>query len=250
MSKLENKVAVVTGASKGIGAGIAKALAAAGATVVVNYSSGKEDAKRIVGEIVAAGGKAVAIGANVAKEAEIAGLFNETKRLYGRVDILVNNAGVVGFAPLEGIAVEEFHRIYDVNVLGNLLATKAALPLFPATGGSVINISSAISSIAPPMMTVYSPTKGALAVITRTLAKELAARKIRVNAINPGFIVTEGAKTAGILGSSAEDRFVAMTPLGRAGQPEDIALPAVFLASEDAKYITGETLYVSGGAGV
>jgi 3-oxoacyl-[acyl-carrier protein] reductase len=250
MSKLENKVAVVTGASKGIGAGIAKAFAAEGATVVVNYSSGKEDAKKLVGDIVAAGGKAVAIGANVAKQSEIASLFNETKRLYGRVDILVNNAGVVGFAPLEDITAEEFHRIYDVNVLGSLLATKAALPLFPETGGSVINISSAVSSLAPPMMSVYSSTKGALDVITKTLAKELAARKIRVNAINPGFIITEGAKTAGLVGSAAEDQFVAMTPLGRAGLPEDIALPAVFLASEDAKYITGETLYVSGGAGV
>jgi len=250
MGRLAGKVAVVTGASKGIGASIAKHLAAEDASVVVNYATSKADADKVVSEIVGNGGKVVAIRANVARENDVAALFEQTKREYGRVDILVNNAGVVGFAALEGITAEEYQRIFDTNVRGLLFASKAALPLFPATGGSILNISSAVSTIAPPMLTVYSATKGAIDTITKTLAKELAPRKIRVNAINPGMIMTEGVKAAGIADSDAEKMFVAMTPLGRVGVPEEVALPAVFLVSEDARYITGETLYVSGGAGI
>jgi 3-oxoacyl-[acyl-carrier protein] reductase len=250
MGKLANKVAVVTGASKGIGASIAKHLAAEGASVVVNYSTSKQGADKVVGEIVAAGGQAFAVGANLLKEDEIAKLFEQAKKHYGRVDILVNNAGVVGLAPLEGITSEEYHRIFDTNVRRLLLATKAAVPLFPEAGGSIVNISSAVSTIAPPMLTVYAAAKGAIDTITKTLAKELTPRKIRVNAINPGLILTEGVEAAGIANSDAEKMFIAMTPLGRAGLPEEVALPAAFLASEDARYITGETLYVSGGAGI
>jgi 3-oxoacyl-[acyl-carrier protein] reductase len=249
MGKLTNKVAVVTGASKGIGAGIAKQLAAEGASVVVNYSSSKDGADKVVDEIVAAGGKAVAVGANVANENEIAELFKETKKRFGKVDILINNAGAYTFAPLEGVTSELYRRLFDTNVLGLLLVTKAALPLFPETGGSVVNISSIASTLAPPTASVYSGTKGAVDTITKTLAKELGPRKIRVNAINPGVIHTEGAFTAGIPGSDFEKQAIAMTPLGRVGQPDDVAGPAVFLASDDAKFITGETLYVSGGFG-
>ncbi len=250
MAKLTGKVAVVTGASKGIGASIAKHLAAEGASVVVNYSSSKDGADKVVSEIVKAGGKAVAVGASVAKEAEIAELFEETKKTYGKVDILINNAGVYGFAPLEEITAQEYHRQHDTNVLGLLLTTKAALPLFPETGGSIVNISSVVSTYAPPSASVYSATKGAVDTITKSLAKELGARKIRVNAINPGLVITEGVETMGIAGSEFEATQVAATPLGRVGQPDDIALPTVFLASEDARWITGETIFVSGGAGI
>ena len=250
MAKLTGKVAVVTGASKGIGASIAKHLAAEGASVVVNYSSSKDGADKVVSEIVKAGGKAVAVGASVAKEAEIAKLFEETKKTYGKVDILINNAGVYGFAPLEEITAQEYHRQHDTNVLGLLLTTKAALPLFPETGGSIVNISSVVSTYAPPSASVYSATKGAVDTITKSLAKELGARKIRVNAINPGLVITEGVETMGIAGSEFEATQVAATPLGRVGQPDDIALPTVFLASEDARWITGETIFVSGGAGI
>jgi 3-oxoacyl-[acyl-carrier protein] reductase len=250
MGKLANKVAVVTGASKGIGAGIAKQLAAEGASVVVNYSTSKDGADRVVNEIVAAGGKAVAVGANVADEKDIAKLFDETKKRYGKVDILINNAGAYTFAPIENTTAALYHRLFDTNVLGLLLVTKAALPLFPESGGSVVNISSVASTLAPPTGAVYSATKGAVDTITKTLAKELGPRKIRVNAINPGMIHTEGLSTAGITGSDFEKQVIAMTPLGRVGQPDDVAGPAVFLASDDAKYITGETLYVSGGAGI
>ena len=250
MAKLTGKVAVVTGASKGIGASIAKHLAAEGASVVVNYSSSKEGADKVVGEIVKAGGKAVAVGASVAREDEIAKLIAETRQAYGRIDILINNAGVFSFSPVENIEAEEFHRQFNTNVLGLLLTTKAALPLFPETGGSIVNISSIVSTFAPPASSVYSGTKGAVDTITRSLAKELGPRKIRVNAINPGMVATEGVEAAGFLGSSFEKEGIAATPLGRIGQPEDIALPAVFLASDDARWITGETLYVSGGAAI
>jgi len=250
MGKLANKVAVVTGASKGIGAAIAKHLAAEGASVVVNYSSSKEGADKVVADIVKAGGKAIAVGASVTDEANIATLFEETKKSYGKVDILINNAGVYGFAPLQAISAADYHRQFDTNVLGLLLTTQAALPLFPETGGSIVNISSVVSTLAPAAGSVYSGTKGAVDTITRSLAKELAPRKIRVNAINPGLVITEGAQAAGIVGSDFEKHAVATTPLGRVGQPDDIALPAVFLASEDARWITGETVYVSGGAAI
>ena len=248
MQKLANKIAVVTGASKGIGASIAKHLAAAGATVVVNYASSREGAEKVVAQIVAAGGRAMAVQASVSSEAEVAQLFAQTKQAYGRVDILVNNAGVYGFAALEEITVADYKRHFDTNVLGVFLVTRAALPLFPATGGSVVNISSVVSTLAPPGGSLYSATKGAVDTLTKSLAKELAPRNIRVNAINPGLIATEG--TAGFAGTQFEKESVAATPLGRAGRPEDIALPAVFLASEDAGWITGETLFVSGGAAI
>ena len=250
MSNLNGKVAVVTGASKGIGAAIAKQLAADGASVVVNYSTSREGAEKVVADITLSGGKAIAIGGSVAKEEEIQSLFNETQKAYGKVDILVNNAGVYGFTPLEQITVEDYHRQHDTNVLGLLLTTKTALPLFPAEGGSVVNISSVVSTLAPPASTVYSATKGAVDTITKSLAKELGARKIRVNAINPGMVVTEGTQAAGFVDSEFEKQAVAATPLGRVGQPEDIAPPVSFLASDDARWITGETIYVSGGAAI
>jgi 3-oxoacyl-[acyl-carrier protein] reductase len=250
MSKLTGKVAVVTGASKGIGAAIAKQLAADGASVVVNYSTSREGAEKVVAEIKKAGGKAVAAGGSVTKEAEIENLFAETKKAFGKVDILVNNAGVYGFAPIEQVTAEEYHRQHDTNVLGLLLTTKAALPLFPAEGGSIVNISSVVSTLAPPAGSVYSATKGAVDTITRSLAKELGSRKIRVNAINPGLIVTEGTQSTGIIGSEFEAGALAITPLGRVGVPEDIAPPVSFLASDDARWITGETIYVSGGAAI
>jgi len=250
MSNLKGKVAVVTGASKGIGAAVAKQLAANGANVVVNYSTSRDGADKVVAEITKAGGNAIAVGASVAKEADIAVLFAETKKAYGKVDILVNNAGVYGFAPLDQATAEEYKRQYDTNVLGLLLTTKAALPHFPAEGGSVVNISSVVSTLAPGGSSVYSSTKGAVDTITKSLAKELAPRKIRVNAINPGLVITEGARSAGIVDSDFERQTIATTPLGRAGQPEDIAPPVAFLASDDARWITGETIFVSGGAAI
>jgi 3-oxoacyl-[acyl-carrier protein] reductase len=250
MAKLTNKVAVVTGASKGIGASIAKHLAAEGASVVVNYASSKEGADKVVAEIVKAGGKAIAVGGSVAKEADVVNLFAETKNAYGKLDILINNAGVFAFGPAGEFKTEEYHRQFDTNVLGVFLATKHALPLFPETGGSIVNISSVVSTLAPPFGSVYSATKGALDTITKSLAKELGPRKIRVNAINPGMVETEGAVSLGIIGSDMEKQSIAGTPLGRIGQPEDIALPTVFLASEDARWITGETIFVSGGSSI
>ena len=247
MAKLSGKIAVVTGASKGIGAGIAKELAAQGATVVVNYSSSKQGAEKVVADIVAAGGKAVAIGGSVAKSAEIDQLFAETKKHFGHVDILVNNAGVYAFSPLEAITEEHINEIFSVNVTGLLLATKAAVALFPATGGSIINIGSVVSENTPPASAVYSATKGAVDVITRVFAKELGARKIRVNAVNPGIVETEGTHAAGFIGSDFEKNFVAQTPLGRVGRPDDIASAVAFLASEDARWITGSLLQVGGG---
>ena len=247
MAKLEGKIAVVTGASKGIGAGIAKALAAAGATVVVNYSTSKEGADRVVAEIEKSGRKAVAIGGSVAKSAEIDALFAETKKQFGKVDVLVNNAGVYAFAPLEAITEQSINTMFDVNVKGLLLATKAAVALFPAEGGSVINIGSIVTEHPTPGSTVYTATKSAVDGITRALATELGPKKIRVNAVNPGITSTEGVQAAGFLGGDAEKMMVGQTPLGRIGQPDDIADAVAFLASEDARWITGVLLQVSGG---
>ena len=248
MSKLTGKVAVVTGASKGIGAGIAKGLAAEGASVVVNYASSREGADKVVAEIKAAGGKAVAIQGSVAKSEDVTRLFAETKQAFGRLDILVNNAGVYEFAPLEAITAEHFHRQFDTNVLGLLLATQEAAKHFGAEGGSVINVGSAISSINSPASAVYTATKHSVDGITRVLSKELGPKKIRVNSINPGLVETEGTHTAGVIGGDFETQLVAQTPLGRAGQVADIAPVAVFLASDDARWVTGELLLASGGA--
>lgn len=245
--KLSGKVAVVTGASKGIGAGIAQELAAEGAAVVVNYSSSKEGADRVVAAITRNGGKAVAVGADVSKEADIKRLFDETVKKYGRVDILVNNAGIYEFAPLENVTAELFHKQFDLNVLGLLLSTKEAVSHFGPEGGSVINISSVVATLAPPQTSIYSGTKGAVDAITRALAHELGPRKIRVNSINPGMVETEGTHSAGITESELRKQTEASTPLGRIGQPRDIAPMAAFLASNDASWITGESFYISGG---
>jgi 3-oxoacyl-[acyl-carrier protein] reductase len=250
MGKLSNKVAVVTGASKGIGAAIAKQLAKDGASVVVNYSSSRAGAEEVVAEIKAAGGNAVALGGSVADSAQTVKLFEETKKAYGKVDILINNAGVYKFAAIEDVTADEYVRQYSTNVLGVLQATREAVKLFPAEGGSIVNISSVASTFAPATTAVYSGTKGAVDTITKVLAKELAPKKIRVNAINPGYVVTEGTVTVGVTGSEQEDFFISTTPLGRAGQPEDIALPTAFLASDDARWITGEIIKVGGGAGM
>ena len=247
MAKLKGKVAVVTGASKGIGAGIAKALGAEGASVVVNYSSDKSGADKTVAEITKAGGKAVAVGASVAKSGDIEKLFAETKKAYGKVDILVNNAGVYAFTPLEDVTEEEINRIYSTNVTGLLLTTKAAVKLFPSEGGSVINIGSVVSELTPPNSSIYTGTKGAVDAITRVLAKELGPKKIRVNAVNPGFTITEGVQSAGIAGTDFESNTIADTPLGRAGKPDDIADVVTFIASDEARWITGSLLQAGGG---
>jgi 3-oxoacyl-[acyl-carrier protein] reductase len=245
--KLAGKVAVVTGASKGIGADIAKHFAAEGATVVVNYASSKEGADRVVDEIAKQGGKAVAVQANVAKKAEIARLFAETKKAFGKLDILVNNAGVYEFLPLDEVSEEHFHKHFDVNVLGLILTTQEAVRQFDSAGGSIINISSAASTLTPPNTSVYTATKGAVDAITRSLAKELGPRNIRVNAINPGMVETEGVRAAGFDKSDFRKQMESQTPLGRIGQPQDIAPAAVFLASSDAAWMTGETLLIAGG---
>ncbi len=250
MNKLTHKIAVVTGASKGIGAAIARQFAAEGATVVVNYATSREGADKVVADIVAAGGKAVAIGANVGVEADVQKLFQAVKELFGRVDLLVNNAGIYEFAPLAEITPAAFRSIYETNVLGTLLASREAVALMPAGGGAIVNIGSVVTAMAPPAAAIYGGSKGAVDVITRSLAKELGPRGIRVNAISPGLTLTEGVHTAGIANSDFERQMIAVTPLGRAGQPVDIALPAVFLASDDARFITGETLFVGGGAGM
>ncbi len=247
MSKLKNKVAVVTGASKGIGAEIAKALAAEGAAVVVNYASSKEGADRIVAEITSKGGKAVAVQGDVAKAADVKRLFEETKKQFGTLDVLVNNAGVYEFAPLEAVTEENFHRLFNTNVLGVLLTTQQAAKLFGPEGGSVINIGSGVSRITPPGTAVYTATKGAVDAVTGVLARELGPKKIRVNSINPGIVETEGAHAGGFIGSEFEKEAIAQTPLGRIGQPGDIASLAVFLATADAGWLTGETLLASGG---
>jgi 3-oxoacyl-[acyl-carrier protein] reductase len=245
--KLMGKVAVVTGASKGIGASIAKELAAQGAAVVVNYASSKEGAEKVVGEITSAGGKAQAVGGNVAHADEITKLFDETKKAYGKVDILVNNAGVYRFAPLQDITIESIAAMFDVNVTGLLLATKAALPMFPPEGGSVINIGSNAGEQGPAMAAVYSGTKGAVNSITRSLAKELGPKKIRVNALNPGPVETEGLDAAGVAGSPWAKQMLENTPLGRLGHPDDIASVAAFLASDEARWVTGSLIDAAGG---
>lgn len=246
MSKLAGKVALVTGASKGIGAGIAKALGAAGASVVVNYASSKEGADAVVDAIVSAGGKAVAVQGDVAKADDANAIVAAAIEQFGRLDVLVNNSGVYAWAKIEDVTEEDYRRQFDINVLGPLLVTKAASPHLPE-GGSVINISSAITSLLAPESAVYSGTKGALDVITGVFAKELAPRKIRVNAILPGLVETDGTRAAGFTGSEFEQGMIAQTPLGRTGQPDDIADVAVFLASDDARWVTGERLTVSGG---
>jgi len=247
MSKLSNKGAIVTGASKGIGAGIAKGLAAEGAAVVVNYASSKEGADRVVAEIQGKGGKAVAVQGDVSKIGDVERLFAETKKAFGRLDVLVNNAGVYQFAALGEITEEQFHRQFNTNVLGLILATQEAAKLFGSDGGSVINIGSTASSLTPPATAVYTATKGAVDAVTHVLAKELGPRKIRVNSINPGMVETEGVHTSGIIGTDFQKQLQAQTPLGRIGQPEDIAPIAVFLASQDSGWLTGETLLASGG---
>jgi 3-oxoacyl-[acyl-carrier protein] reductase len=246
MSKLKGKVAVVTGASKGIGAAIAKSLAAEGASVVVNYASSKTGATAVVDAIKAAGGKAVAVGGDVSKAAEAQGIIDAAIKNYGQLDILVNNSGVYEFGPIEGITEEQFHRMFNINVLGLLLTTQAALKHI-GEGGSVINIGSVVSRVTPPTSSIYTATKGAVDAITGVLAKELGAKKIRVNSINPGMVETEGTQTAGVLGSDWETATVAQTPLGRLGQPGDIASVAVFLASDDSKWLTGELILAGGG---
>jgi 3-oxoacyl-[acyl-carrier protein] reductase len=245
--KLEGRVALVTGASKGIGAAIAKQLAAEGASVVVNYATSKEGADRVVNDIKKSGGKAVALQADVAKAQDIERLFTETKKQFGQLDILVNNAGVYEFAPLENVSAEHYDRIFDINVRGLLLASREAAKYIDGQGGSIINIGSVVSTIAPPNSSVYTATKGAVDAITKTLANELGPRKIRVNAINPGMVVTEGAQSQGIIESDMRKQVEAQTPLGRIGQPEDIAPAAVFFASDDSAWITGESLVIAGG---
>jgi 3-oxoacyl-[acyl-carrier protein] reductase len=245
--KLAGKVAVVTGASKGIGASIAKHLAAEGAAVVVNYSSSKDGADKVVAEIKKDGGKAVAVQANLAKRPEIERLFAETKKQYGKLDILVNNAGIYEFQPLEGVTEDHFYRHFDLNVLGLILSSQEAVKLFGKDGGSIINISSAASSVTPPNTVVYTATKGAVDAITKTLSKELGPRKIRVNAINPGVVETEGVQAAEATNGNFVKEIAAQTPLGRIGQPLDVAPAAVFLASPESSWITGETMLVSGG---
>ncbi len=247
MSELTGKVAIVTGASKGIGAAIAKGLGAAGAAVAVNYASSKEGADRVVAEITGKGGKAIAVQGDVAKAADVKRLFAETKKAFGAPDVLVNNAGIYAFGPLENVTEDEFHREFNTNVLGPILTIQEALKHFGPDGGSVINISSVASTSAPPNSVVYSATKGAVDSISRVLGKELGARNIRVNTIAPGGVETEGVHSAGIIGSDFEKQIVAGTPLGRLGQPEDIAKVAVFLASDNSRWLTGERIAASGG---
>jgi 3-oxoacyl-[acyl-carrier protein] reductase len=247
MAKLNGKVALVTGASKGIGAGIAQHLAAEGAAVVVNYASSKAGAERVVGEITKKGGKAVAVQADVSKPEDVKRLLAETKKAFGRLDVLVNNAGIYEFAPLEQVTPEHFHKQFDLNVLGLLLMTKEALSLFGPSGGSIINLSSIVSRSALPNTSVYSATKAAVDAITRSLSQELGPRKIRVNAINPGLIETEGVHAAGFAESDFRKQVESQTPLGRIGQPQDVAPLAVFLATDDSAWISGEAFYVAGG---
>jgi len=245
--KLNGKVAVVTGASKGIGAGIAKQFAAEGASVVVNYASSKKDADKVVDEIMKRGGKAVAVQGSVAKRSEVEALFAAAEKTFGKIDILVNNAGVYEFVPLEDTTEQQFHRMFDTNVLGMLLVTQEALKHFNSNGGSIINIGSLASSLTPPTAVVYNATKGAVDAITHTLAKELGPRKIRVNSVNPGMVITEGATAGGFTEGDFRKALEAQTPLGRIGQPDDIAPAAVFFASDDSKWVTGETLLIAGG---
>ena len=246
MSKLKGKVAIVTGASKGIGAAIAKSLAAEGASVVVNYATSKAGADKVVNAITAAGGKAVAVGGDVSKAAEAQAIVAAAIGNFGRLDILVNNSGVYEFAPIEAVTEDSFHRLFNINVLGLLLTTQAAIKHI-GPGGSIINIGSGVSRITPPNSSVYTATKASVDAITSVLAKELGAKKIRVNSINPGIVETEGTHTAGFIGSDFEKGLIAQTPLGRTGQPGDIASIAAFLASDDSGWITGEQLLATGG---
>jgi 3-oxoacyl-[acyl-carrier protein] reductase len=247
--KLTGKVAIVTGASKGIGAAIAKQLADEGAAVVVNYASSKQGADRVVAAIADKGGKAIAVQADLAKPTDIQRLFAEAKKAFGRLDVLVNNAGIYEFAPLEEVTAEHFHKMFDLNVLGLILASQEAVKHFGPAGGSIINISSVVATSAPPNTSVYSATKAAVDAVTRSFAKELGPRNIRVNAINPGMVETEGVHAAGLAESDFRKQIEAQTPLGRIGQPQDIAPAAVFLASGESGWITGETLHIAGGVG-
>jgi 3-oxoacyl-[acyl-carrier protein] reductase len=247
MPKLAGKVAIVTGASKGIGAAIALHLAAEGAAVAVNYSSSKEGADRVVKEIQRKGGKAMSIQANMSNQKEIQRLFSETKKAFGKLDILVNNAGIYEFTPIDELTPEQFHKMFDLNVLGLLLVSQEAVKSFGTQGGSIVNISSVVSTYPEPGLSIYSGTKGAVDAITRSLAKELGPRKIRVNSINPGMVDTEGTRAGGITASEFRREVEQKTPLGRIGQPQDIAAAAVFLASDDASWITGESVYITGG---
>ena len=247
MSTLAGKVAVVTGGSKGIGAGIARALGTAGASVVVNYASNKENADRVVAEITSNGGRAIAVQGNVSSAADVKRLFEETMKAFGSLDVLVNNAGVYDFAALEEVTETEFHREFNTNVLGLILATQEAVKHFGADGGSIINIGSGVTDLTPPRTVLYTATKGAVDAITHVLAKELGPKKIRVNSINPGEVETEGTRAIGIIGSDFEKQLLSQTPLGRSGTPADIAPIAVFLASEDSEWLTGDILLASGG---
>lgn len=247
MGELTGKVAIVTGASKGIGAGIAKAFGAAGAAVAVNYASSRQGAERVVAEIAGNGGKAIAVQGDMSKAADVRRLFEETKKAFGSLDVLVNNAGVFQFDQLERVTEAEFHREFDTNVLGPILAIQEAVRHFGPEGGSVINIGSVASFKATPMSVVYSATKSALDSVTRVLAQELGPRKIRVNSIAPGGVETEGVHRIGMIGSDFQKQMVAETPLGRLGQPEDIARVAVFLASASSGWLTGERITASGG---
>ena len=247
MSKLANKVAVVTGASKGIGADIAKSLAAEGASVVVNYASSKQGADKVVAAITAKGGKAIAVQGSVAKSADVERIFAETKKAYGKLDILVNNAGVYEFSPIEQVTEEHYQRIFNTNVLGLLLTTQEAIKLIGPEGGSIINIGSVVTTLTPPGSAVYTATKGSVDAITRVLAKELGPKKIRVNGLNPGMIETEGTHSAGFIGSDFQKGIEAQAPLGRIGQVKDVTPVAVFLASNDSSWLTGELIAASGG---
>jgi 3-oxoacyl-[acyl-carrier protein] reductase len=247
MSKLKGKVALVTGASKGIGAAIAKSLAAEGASVAVNYASSKAGADAVVAEIVKAGGKAVAVRGDVSKAADAQAIVEETIKQFGKLDILVNNSGVYEFAPIEAITEEHYHKQFNVNVLGLLLTTQAAAKHL-GEGSSIINIGSLVTRIVPPGSAVYTATKGAVDAITGVLSRELGPRKIRVNALNPGMVETEGTQTAGFIGSDFHAEAIKQTPLGRIGEPNDIASIAVFLASDDSYWLTGEHLFAGGGA--
>ena len=247
MNKLTGKVAVVTGASKGIGASIAEHLAAEGASVVVNYASSKSGAEAVVKRIHEKGGKALAVQADVSKHEEIKRLFAETKAAYGKLDVLVNNAGIYEFAPLESITAEHFHKHFNLNVLGLLLTTQEAVKLIGSTGGSIINMSSIASSMPVATATVYSATKAAVDAITIVLSQELGPRKIRVNSLNPGMVETEGLHAGGLAEGDFRKMMESQTPLGRIAQPEDIARAAVFFASDDAGWVTGQSLIVSGG---
>ena len=245
--KLAGKVAIVTGASKGIGASIALHLAAEGAKVVVNYSSSKEGAERVVKEIQKNGGKAIASQANMTSPKDIKRLFSETEKAFGKLDILVNNAGIYEFSPIDEITPELFHKMFDLNVLGLLLASQEAVKRFGTQGGSIVNISSIVSTVSQPEFSIYSGTKGAVDAVTRSLAKELGPRKIRVNSVNPGLVETEGTHAAGITENQFRLEVEKSTPLGRIGQPQDIAHAVVFLASDEASWITGESLVIAGG---